>query len=286
MTKNLNLFSREDVIGQVRERLNELWQALVSDTDWGLKDISPRTVMRSEVIEATRTLKGELKNKLMEIAHAYGVYGEHLDPNEFIREADAVFASRVLPESKRLDCPPRNPIYPSADPNWLMKECMVDIWRKKFLEPQRVNTKKMLAGIFAAKDSDPEAVDKADQLMNQLRSSTLERFNRATPDLLQAVIEFLEIYMPDEHGAGNQPGRWLKVSEAAQICGGNTGDITKAVDSGNLKSNGKTGRDRRIDGIDFNRWQLERSKRPERPGGIGNVTRQAEEELRRQGRQK
>jgi len=60
-----------------------------------------------------------------------------------------------------------------------------------------------------------------------------------------------------------RPNRWLTVSEAAQISGCNKGIITKAVNDGKLKGNGLTGRERRIDGVDFNRWQLERAGKSE-----------------------
>src|SRR5262249_11421701 len=57
--------------------------------------------------------------------------------------------------------------------------------------------------------------------------------------------------------------RWLTVTEAAQITACDKGVISRAGDEGKLKSNGKTGRKRRIDGIDLNRWQLERAAKPE-----------------------
>jgi hypothetical protein len=56
-------------------------------------------------------------------------------------------------------------------------------------------------------------------------------------------------------------GGWLTVAEAAQISGINKGIISRAVDDGDLKSNGKKLRARRIDGTDFNRWQLARANK-------------------------
>jgi hypothetical protein len=57
---------------------------------------------------------------------------------------------------------------------------------------------------------------------------------------------------------------WLTVSEAAKIASGaNTGVITRAVDAGDLRSNGKRGRQRRIDPTDLARWLLARASRTE-----------------------
>lgn len=60
---------------------------------------------------------------------------------------------------------------------------------------------------------------------------------------------------------GHDSQRWLRVSEAAAITGNNGGTITRAINQGKLKGNGKRGRGRRVDGLDLNRWQLERSGR-------------------------
>jgi hypothetical protein len=57
--------------------------------------------------------------------------------------------------------------------------------------------------------------------------------------------------------------RWLTVSEAARISACNKGIITRAVEAGTLKSNGKAGRLRRIDAVDLARWQLARAAKPE-----------------------
>jgi hypothetical protein len=64
--------------------------------------------------------------------------------------------------------------------------------------------------------------------------------------------------------ADSQPERWLTVSAAATLTEAHKGEISRAVDGEQLKGNGKTGRDRRIDLVDLTRWKLERSKRPER----------------------
>jgi excisionase family DNA binding protein len=56
---------------------------------------------------------------------------------------------------------------------------------------------------------------------------------------------------------------WFTVKEASQTSGVNSGLISRAVDSGELKSNGKSGRERRIDPADLARWMKERADRPE-----------------------
>ncbi len=63
--------------------------------------------------------------------------------------------------------------------------------------------------------------------------------------------------------AVDEENRWLRVSDAAAISGINAGVISKAIDQGNLIGNGEKGRKRRVDGVDFNRWQLDRARRPE-----------------------
>jgi hypothetical protein len=68
------------------------------------------------------------------------------------------------------------------------------------------------------------------------------------------------------HGvdAGNDEFRWLTTAEAERIFGTNRGMISRAVNKGELKSNGKSGRERRIDTVDLVRWQHERANKPER----------------------
>jgi hypothetical protein len=56
---------------------------------------------------------------------------------------------------------------------------------------------------------------------------------------------------------------WPTVTEAARVVGCNPGIVSRAVNSGKLKSNGKQGSERRIDPADLTRWQLERAATPE-----------------------
>lgn len=53
-----------------------------------------------------------------------------------------------------------------------------------------------------------------------------------------------------------EEGRWLTVTEAAKITGINAGLISRAADAGELKSNGLTGRGRKIDSVGLNQWTL------------------------------
>jgi excisionase family DNA binding protein len=57
---------------------------------------------------------------------------------------------------------------------------------------------------------------------------------------------------------------WLTVSQAAKLSGIDKGTISRLVDRGDVKSNGETGRKRRIDSADFSRYLLQRSESPER----------------------
>jgi hypothetical protein len=66
--------------------------------------------------------------------------------------------------------------------------------------------------------------------------------------------------------SGDEPenaSQWLSVSQAAQITGANPGVISRAADSGKLKSNGKKGAERRVDAVALAYWQLQRANRPE-----------------------
>jgi hypothetical protein len=67
---------------------------------------------------------------------------------------------------------------------------------------------------------------------------------------------------PDNHGRAS---RWLSLAHAARLSGINQGVISRAVDSGEIQSNGLKGKGKRkIDSADFNRWHMKRSERPER----------------------
>jgi hypothetical protein len=77
-------------------------------------------------------------------------------------------------------------------------------------------------------------------------------------------------------GGGEDDGpaiAWLTVSQAAKAASTNTGTITRAVDKGELKSNGMRKHQRRIDPADLTRWILVRAGKPERGESDAQVIR-------------
>jgi hypothetical protein len=62
--------------------------------------------------------------------------------------------------------------------------------------------------------------------------------------------------------AGNDSAEWMTVTECSRVCVANPGVITRAVNEGKLRSNGKRGNDRRINALDFLRWAQARAKKP------------------------
>jgi hypothetical protein len=56
---------------------------------------------------------------------------------------------------------------------------------------------------------------------------------------------------------------WLTVTHAAKVAFASRGTISRAVNAGALRSNGKKGRERRVDSADLTRWILKRSNRTE-----------------------
>jgi hypothetical protein len=90
-----------------------------------------------------------------------------------------------------------------------------------------------------------------------------------------SVIAARDIRSPDDRET-----TWLTVTEAARVTGVNTGVITHAADAGQLKSNGKQGRARRIDPAGLTRWQLERANKKEPEESDEHVKRQVDKHVR------
>jgi hypothetical protein len=67
----------------------------------------------------------------------------------------------------------------------------------------------------------------------------------------------------DEHGKG-QGTQWLTVTQAAKASGCQTHQITRAANNSLLKSNGKKGKERRIDAADLTLWLLHRAQQQEK----------------------
>jgi hypothetical protein len=60
--------------------------------------------------------------------------------------------------------------------------------------------------------------------------------------------------------------KWISLAEASKLSAINAGVISRAVDSGEIVSNGQSGKGKRkVDSADFNRWVLKRNSKPERP---------------------
>ena len=70
--------------------------------------------------------------------------------------------------------------------------------------------------------------------------------------------------------------QWLTVTQAATVADCNKGQITRAVNKGELKSNSSTGDARRIDTIDLTRWILDRSNNSEPTESAESVSKKFE----------
>lgn len=74
-------------------------------------------------------------------------------------------------------------------------------------------------------------------------------------EAFQAMADLMDWVRPRELAPNGGP-RWITVTEAANASGCYRWEITRAVDSGSLKSNGEKRRKRRIDAADLTLWQL------------------------------
>jgi hypothetical protein len=83
----------------------------------------------------------------------------------------------------------------------------------------------------------------------------------------------------DEGPATDKEEGWLRVKDAATIACVDPGEISRSASTGQLRSNGLTGPDRRICLLDLARWILRRAGRPERQESNDHV----EDLVRRQG---
>lgn len=73
--------------------------------------------------------------------------------------------------------------------------------------------------------------------------------------------------------ASTNEDRWITVADAARVACVNSGVVSRAVQSGTLRGNGKKGRLRRIDTVDLARWQLDRANSPEQGESAGAIER-------------
>jgi hypothetical protein len=90
-----------------------------------------------------------------------------------------------------------------------------------------------------------------------------EEFATPPPEAKDNTVQ--TVTRPGDRAAasGADTNGWYTVTQAARIATCNSGVISNAVKAGKLKSNGKDGHSRRVDGADLSRWQLERATRPE-----------------------
>jgi hypothetical protein len=99
-----------------------------------------------------------------------------------------------------------------------------------------------------------------DPIYRFLRSPSEELFNEAA-----LFLDRYELVRAPSGEQGEETGddkeRWLTVTEAATHSGISAGVISRAADLGELKSNGKKERERRIDAVDLARWGLKRAKK-------------------------
>jgi hypothetical protein len=83
-----------------------------------------------------------------------------------------------------------------------------------------------------------------------------------------AIVALVPPATPPERRAeqistDDDPDRWLTVTQAARIAAANPGVLSRAADSGALRTNGLRGTERRIWAIDLCRWINARALRPE-----------------------
>jgi len=76
----------------------------------------------------------------------------------------------------------------------------------------------------------------------------------------------------DREAEHSDPNRWLSLAAAERISGIHRGNISRMVDEGKLKSNGKKGKGKRkVDTLDFVRLLNERAIKPARTERAGKV---------------
>jgi hypothetical protein len=100
----------------------------------------------------------------------------------------------------------------------------------------------------------------------------------AIADLIDAEADKLEV-----DGGADDADNWIKVSEAQRISGVNKGVISRAADAGEIKTNGKSRRDRRLDAGSFSQWIVKRSPGAESTPDPQTVVERAKAERRKRG---
>ena len=94
------------------------------------------------------------------------------------------------------------------------------------------------------------------------------------------------IEQDEEADAGNGIDdhiNWITVSEACRVSGVNKGVISRAATAGEIKTNGKNNRARRLHTGSFSQWTLRRSLAVESTSDPAEIERRAREERRKRG---
>jgi hypothetical protein len=124
-------------------------------------------------------------------------------------------------------------------------------------------------------------VTAAMELVTRLRTWAVAQNTQAVESRDERRLEPKTESMPEDGATGSNPSRsYVTLAKAELISDINRGVISRAIDAGELKSNGLKGRKRRVDAADFVRWQLERAKSPEQKESDRSVMRQVSKHVR------
>lgn len=102
------------------------------------------------------------------------------------------------------------------------------------------------------------------EMSNPQFADRCKRIQVETAKAMQAAAAASQLAAFQPPPAGRKEaseGDGITIAQAAMISGFNKGVISRAVDAGDIKSNGRTGSDRRVSAEDFTRWQLKRAER-------------------------
>ena len=169
------LFDRARVRDRVTQRVNELWQTAITNTIRHGPPLADLRIPPKDVLRATRQLACALDHKIIEIRHTSGLLGEHLDEKTFTDSS-------------------------ATDPNCKMANVVITLWQKLVFEPQRDNIERLIAGLRMAKKHG-RAQDQADELLDELKKSTILPSHREVRELVVKSIDLIQVTPLD-----NAPG--------------------------------------------------------------------------------
>jgi hypothetical protein len=192
-TRKHPTFDRAEVTRCVAEQRNRLWQSMVAAT-FGNRLNSWENISRRDTIQAAVELRVAIGRVLEEIGHFCGANGELLDPADFIKKANE--AARDFQGYSHV---------PDANPNRRMVDCVTDVWKEWFFQPQHENIQRMIDGILRAAQTSARAKDRADELLLHLRQSTIERYDETSRRLLDEVVHYLNVFLPEANSDSTEP---------------------------------------------------------------------------------